>query len=187
MPVNKENKSLTRDVLEQLLGETGDGMPVILAKRLDPQIPTTNTITDYGFEGLSKVSKGGKSIWEPNRNFVLYVDGETGNCRIPNTPNNKKRLQRLSKIDKEKIKRIIIDDEGQPITREEEIEIPPTYKMLEADLAASTLINTVAAQVMNLMKGGIQQESDAPPPEKGYRKPVGHKKDIEDRLLEPLK
>lgn len=188
MNANKEKSNLTREVLEQLLGETGsDGMPVILAKRIDPQIPTTNTLTDYGFEGLAKQEKGGKIGWEPHRNFVLYIDGETGNCRIPDTPKNRQRLKRLSQGGIEKVKRLTLNDDGQITEVEDEVEIPPTYKMLEQNLAASTLVNTVAMQVMNLMKGGIQQESDAPPPEKGYRKPVGYKKDIEDRLLEPLK
>ncbi len=188
MPINKEKHNLTREVLEQLLGETGgDGMPVVLAKRIDPQIPTTNTLTDYGFEGLRKVEKGGKIAWEVDRNFVLYIDGETGNCRIPETENNRKRLKRLSKGGSEKVKRITMNDDGVLKEVEEEVEIPPTYKMMEQNLAASTLVNTVAQQVMNMMSKGIAQETDAPAPEKNYRKPVGHRKDLEDRLLEPLK
>lgn len=195
MPRNIEKSNLTREVLEQLLGETGgDGMPVILAKRMDPQIPTTNTLTDYGFEGLARVDKAGKTAWEPSRNFVLYIDGETGNCRIPDTENNRKRLKRLSIGGKETIKHLSLNDDGKPVAREEVIEVPPTYKMMEQNLATSTLINTVAMQVMNLMKGGIEQESDAPLPEgvvkRGTTKnPIvkGSRGPLDDALLEPLK
>lgn len=191
MASNKEKHNLTREVLEQLLGETGgDGMPVILAKRLDPQIPTTNTLTDYGFEGLKKVEKGGKVSWEVDRNFVLYIDGETGNCRIPETEKNRQRLKRLSKGGTEKVKRLTLNEDGVIKEVEEEVEIAPTYKMMEQNLAASTLIQTVATQVMNMMSKGIAQESDAPPPEKNYRKPVGkafHARDVDEKLLEPLK
>ena len=85
MPRPKKD-NLTREVLEQLIGDPNDdGMPVILAKRLDPQIPTTNNLRDYGFEGLSRVERGGSIQWEPNKNFVLIIEGDTGNCRIPDT------------------------------------------------------------------------------------------------------
>jgi hypothetical protein len=187
MAINKERSNLTREVLEQLLGETGgDGMPVILAKRQDPQIPTTGTLTDYGFEGLTRIDRGGKVQWEPNHNFVLYIDGETGNCRIPDTENNRKRLKRLSQGGQETVTRLVLDEDGQTTKQDEVIPIPPTYKMMEQNLATSTLINTVAQQVMNMMKGGIQQESDAPLPpgvvKRGSIKDNGRK----TGLIEPL-
>jgi hypothetical protein len=152
---------------------------------MDPQIPTTNTLTDYGFEGLSRAERGGKTLWEPSRNFVLYIDGETGNCRIPDTENNRKRLERLSKGGKETVKRIVLDDNGQTQTKTEEIETPPTYKMMEQNLATSTLVNTVAMQVMALMRNGIQSESDAPIPDNVNRPAMVKKTGKTNPLVEP--
>lgn len=169
--------NLTREVLEQLIGDAqDDGMPVILAKRLDPQMPTTTTLRDYGFEGLSQVDRNGTTQWEVNRNFVLYIDGETGDCRIPETENNRKRLKRLSVQKTERIKRVIMDDDGQTKEIEETVNVPPTYKMMEQSLAQSTLVDSVAKRVLEMMN---QVTTPAVP---------GQKKVLPDKdLLEPLR
>lgn len=171
---NKDN--LTREVLEQLIGDPmDDGMPVILAKRIDRQIPTTNNLRDYGFEGLSRVERGGAIQWEPNRNFVLTIEGDTGACRIPDTDFNRKRLKRLTVTKSEKVKRISQGEDGQIIETEDTVPVPPTYMMMEQSLAKSTLVDSVAKRVMELMKGVT---GDAP---------TGKKKVMEDDLLEPIR
>lgn len=177
MPRSKNKDSLTREVLEQLIGDPlDDGMPVILAKRLDPQIPTTTVLRDYGFEGLSRMDRGGATVWEPNRSYVLMIDGETGNCRVPDTEFNRKRLKRLSIVRHEKVKKITLSDDGQPIEGEETIPVPATYKMMEQSLAQSTLVDSVAKRVMEMMN---QVTTPAVP---------GQKKILPDKdLLEPLR
>lgn len=152
MPRNKNKDNLTREVLEQLIGDSQeDGMPVILAKRLDPQIPATVPLRDYGFEGLTRLDRGGATVWEPNRSFVLVIDGETGNCRVPDTENNRKRLKRLSIVRSERIKKVTLNDDGQPVEHEETVPVPATYKMMEQTLAQSTLVDSVAKRVMEMM------------------------------------
>lgn len=175
MPRPKRD-NLTREVLEQLIGDPNeDGMPVILAKRLDPQIPTTNNLRDYGFEGLSRAERNGSIQWEPNRNFVLIIEGETGNCRIPDTENNRKRLKRLSITRTEKIKKIVMDDEGQTKEIEETVPVTPTYKMMEQTLAQSTLVDSVAKRVMEMMNAATAPSGVA-------------KKSLPDKdILEPLR
>lgn len=176
MPRNKNKDNLTREVLEQLIGDSQeDGMPVILAKRIDPQIPATNVLRDYGFEGLTQVSRAGATIWEPNRSFVLIIDGETGNCRVPDTEFNRKRLKRLSIVRTEKVKKITFNDEGQTIEGEETVPVTPTYKMMEQTLAQSTLVDSVAKRVMEMMN---QVTSPAA---------VGKKMLPDKDLLEPLR
>ncbi len=158
--------NLTREVLEQLIGDPeDDGMPVILAKRIDSQIPTTNNLRDYGFEGLSRTERAGAIHWEPNQSFVLTIEGDTGNCRIPDTEFNRKRLKRLSIQKTEKIKRIIMDDEGQTKEVEDTIPVPATYKMMEQTLAQSTLVDSVAKRVVEMMQAaGKAAEAEPAPP-----------------------
>lgn len=170
--------NLTREVLEQLIGDPlDDGMPVILAKRLDPQIPTTNTLRDYGFEGLSREDRDGVVQWVPNRQFVLSIEGDTGSCRIPDTENNRKRLKRLSITKTEKVKRIVINDEGQPAEVEDTVPVPATYKMMEQSLAQSALVDSVAKRVVEMMKNPNKDES-----------PIGKRKgNSPEDILEPLR
>lgn len=171
---NKDN--LTREVLEQLIGDPlDDGMPVILARRIDPQIPTTTVLRDYGFEGLSRVERSGVVQWEPSRSFVLVIDGDSGNCRIPDTEFNRKRLKRLGQSKTEKIKRIIIDDKGQPVEVDDTQTIQPTYVMMEQTLAQSTLVDSVAKRVMEMMNAlTAQARGDG-------------KKAVDKDILEPLR
>jgi hypothetical protein len=160
MPRAKNKDNLTREVLEQLIGDPNDdGMPVILAKRFDPQIPTTNNLRDYGFEGLSRTERAGVVQWEPNLNFVLTIDGETGNCRIPDTEFNRKRLKRLSIQRMEKVKRIIMDEDGQTKEVDDTIPVPATYKMMEQSLAQSTLVDAIAKRVMEMMQSPAKGEA----------------------------
>lgn len=176
MPRAKNKDNLTREVLEQLIGDPNDdGMPVILAKRFDPQIPTTNNLRDYGFEGLSRTERAGVVQWEPNQNFVLTIDGETGNCRIPDTEFNRKRLKRLSIQRMEKVKRIIMDEDGQTKEVDDTIPVPATYKMMEQSLAQSTLVDAIAKRVMEMTQSSGKMDSA---PKKGG---------IDKDLLEPIR
>lgn len=153
--MNARTDTLAAQALQQLLGDTdGDGMPVILARRFDPQIPSTCNISDYGFEGLRPVDKNGKKAWEVYHDFVLVIDGETGNCRIPDTERNRKRLERLCKVERETVTRIAIDPATNlQVTHEEVRDITPTYQLLEQNIAQSTLVDSVAQRVMDMMKG----------------------------------
>lgn len=174
----KSKDNLTREVLEQLIGDPlDDGMPVILAKRLDPQIPTTSNLRDYGFEGLTRLDREGGVQWEPSRNFVLTIDGDTGDCRIPETEFNRKRLKRLSVPRTEKAKVIIVNDDGKSVESEQNIQVPATYMMMEQSLAKSALVDSVAKRVMEMMKG--EGKEAAPSKSKG-----GHQ---DDNLLEPIR
>lgn len=176
MPRNRKD-NLTREVLEQLIGDPNDdGMPVILAKRFDPQIPTTNNLRDYGFEGLTRVERSGVIQWEPNQNFVLTIEGDTGNCRIPDTEFNRKRLKRLSVSKTEKVKRIIMDDDGQTKEVDDVVPVPATYKMMEQTLAQSTLVDSVAKRVMEMMQAQNGAKAEGSP-----------KKGFDKDLMEPLR
>ncbi len=176
-----QKDALTKEVLEQLIGDPNDdGMPVILAKRIDPQIPCTSNLRDYGFEGLKQVERFGKTEWEPHGNFVLVIDGETGNCRIPNTEKNRFRLERLSKVTTETVKRRTLDTSTNEWTEiDEEVSSLPTYRRMEENLAQSSLVEAVAAKVMEMMGGS---KNEAPVPLKRGRKPSEP-----SNLLEPLR
>lgn len=171
---------LTKEVLEQLIGDPNDdGIPVILAKRLDPQIPCTCDLRDYGFEGLRQVERFGKTEWEPHGNFVLIIDGETGNCRIPDTPQNRVRLERLSKVTTEVVKRKILDTATNEWTETDEaVTSLPTYRRMEENLAQSSLVEAVAAKVVEMM-GRAKEEP--------VIKRQGRKAPDPDNILDPIR
>lgn len=174
MARNKKD-NLTREVLEQLIGDPlDDGMPVILAKRLDPQIPSTSNLRDYGFEGLTRMERNGVIEWVPSRDFVLTIEGDTGSCRIPDTEFNRKRLKRLSIAKTEKIMRVIMNDNGQPEEVPDTIPVPPTYKMMEQSLAQSALVDSVAKRVVEMMKNPVREDSK-------------RKGTSDDDILEPIR
>lgn len=183
--MRKNQQTLEKEVLQQLIGEeSDDGMPVILAKRLDPSIPNTCNLRDYGFEGLTDkgVDLNGKTLWEPNRNFVLVIDGETGNCRIPDTKNNRARLKRLSAIERRPVTRVVLNEAtGKTETIEESEIVPPTYTMMEQNLAQSSMVAAIAERVYAMMGLNKKEEVDAVPAKRG-RRPSGP-----DNFLDPIK
>ena len=181
---SKNQQTLEKEVLQQLIGEeSDDGMPVILAKRIDPSIPNTCNLRDYGFEGL--IEKGtdinGKLVWEPHRNFVLIIDGESGNCRIPDTKNNRERLKRLSKVEKRPITRVVLNEAtGKTESVEESEIVPATYTLMEQNLAQSSMVDVIAKRVYEMMNVGKNPDEEVAPARRG-RKPNP------DNLLEPIR
>jgi len=73
----------------------GDNMPAILCKRFVPH-KRTYRLWDASWEGLKPKRKGGKILWEIHSDFNMPIEMD-GLCLIPDTPNNRKRLEKISK------------------------------------------------------------------------------------------
>ncbi len=186
-----QHDTLATEVLQQLVGDPDDnGMPVILARRFDPQIRPDQTVNidDPGFEGLRAVHRNGKLTWEPDHDFKLIIDGRTGHCRIPDTPRNRKRLERLEKPTTDTVKRIVLGENGKTHETEETVTTPPTYQRIERNLAQSALVDHVAQRVLELMVARNEkadEDATAPKAEKKMAtKPVTP---LPADLTEPLR
>lgn len=124
--------------------------PYILCRRNVPHVMTYQ-LHDTTWEGLRRTTRNGQTQYEIDHNFVLTIELD-GTCKIPDTPNNQKRLSWISKPLITKATKKVFDY-VTGVQREEEIEItePPLYERIEDNLIEENLVARLAQQVRELM------------------------------------
>lgn len=191
-----QDNSLLNNIAEQFMGKKGaPKYPYILARRNEPE-PLPYCIHDVGgWEGLRSVQHNRKQSWEIDRNFTLVIY-EDGSCFIPDTPNNRAKLEKLSQPlieKKEHTRRNGVTNELETIRTE--IVIPPAYERVDKNLFENTVIDDLAGKVMARMQEmQAQQAGSLEPqePEETIRESnVGGKRTTKttvrvDPLLEPV-
>lgn len=129
--------------------------PTILCRRNTPH-RLTYALHDPTWEGLRRVTRRGKTAWELDHNFNLRIE-VNGYCRIPDTANNRKRLELLSRPI---VKRATQRKYNFTTLKEDEIEVeivePPTYERVQNNLIQKELLDRLAAELRQM---GVQ----APP------------------------
>lgn len=163
---------------DMLKPQSEEAFPCIYAKRIDRSLrPKRPAIHDKSFEGLKRVIRNGRVEFDVYQDFCLIIDGETGHCKVPDTPYNRKRLEELSTTRKgtDYIRKRNWDyhDERDPRAWEEhpvEVEVPPLYELLDKTIIQKSAEDALAETVMNK----IQKEYDLVPKEK--KKPGRPKK-----------
>lgn len=88
------------------------------------------------FEGMKKTITNGKVDFVVDPNFSLVVDGETGYCKIADTPYNRKKFDLLSTprkrtVIKHELKYDKKTGEEVPVQTETVIEEPPMFERLD--------------------------------------------------------
>ncbi len=142
---------------EKLLApQGGDNMPVILCRRHVPH-ERTYLLFDAGWEGLKKAGRGGRVSWEIDLDFQLRIEID-GLCAIPDTKNNRAKLEIVSKpieswLDHDPITGIKYAEPKRHISL-------PEYTKVEQTILEKGLVDAIYQQVMEKManQAGPQPE-----------------------------
>lgn len=153
------NESYDRIAQKILAPQGGDNMPVILCRRYVPHA-RTYLLFDAGWEGLKKAVRGGSGRWEIDLDFQLRIEVD-GLCAIPDTKNNRAKLEIVSKP-------IVSYLTHDPITG---IEYPepvkhvslPEYTRVEQSILEKAMVDDLYKQVMQRMADEAA-EKGAPEP-----------------------
>lgn len=169
-------------------------MPVIMCRRTFPH-PRTYIVFDGSWEGLKKVTRGGVVNWEIDLDFQLRIEID-GSCMIPDTKNNRARLERISKP------QITVMDHD-PLTgikyeHPREFVSIPEYTRIDASILEQGMVEQITALVMQKMQNDATASPDlaiaesSRPGSASYTQPMQileaqpkHKKG-RDPLLDPL-
>lgn len=140
------------EIAQQIFAQQDpDAMPVVLCRRHVPH-KMTYVLHDYTWEGLKRVTRAGKPVWEIDKDFVLTIEID-GTCRIPQTKQNMARLEFVSKPRKTMATQRDFDyATGNFSDREVEVIEPPMYERIGNNLMQQSTVDNIAAQVMSLMK-----------------------------------
>ena len=159
---------LSQRIQNQLFGPKKEGdIPHILCRRNEP-VEFTYDIHDTSLEGLRPVYRRGKIEHEVYHDFVLIIPPD-GYCLIPDSPNNRQRLERISVP----VKRIVKHQKLNFTTNEmestdvEEIE-KPQYEIVEqktldqkssAKIASEILSSLNEEQLVSILDGIRQKRA----------------------------
>lgn len=158
------NETIDRIANRLLAPKNAEDMPVILARRYTPH-PRTYLLWDAGWEGLKKTVRAGKPYWEIDRNFNLRIELD-GLCQIPNTPNNKLRLEKCSKPYVVELRQDPVT--GLPYDPPRKVKYPPEYRPVEETILEQTIVEQIAEKVFAKMRetqGETPDLRDAPGPD----------------------
>ena len=138
---------------------TPTDIPKILCRRNTPH-PLTYPLFDKSWESMRIVMENGRPVREITHDRHVKIN--TNNmCEIPDTPNNRERLNRISKPRVEKQVRTVHNEiKGKDETVVEEILIPPQYEILEENLLHENVYDEVAKRVARIMKGEVTEETE---------------------------
>ncbi len=123
-------------------------MPVILCRRFFAH-KLTYLQWDAGWEGLKKTVRNGRPYWEIDHNFNLRIELD-GLCQIPDTPNNRKRLEKCSKpyqvsLTQDPITGIMYD-------APKVFKYPAEYTRVDESILEKTIIEQIALRVMEMQR-----------------------------------
>ena len=155
--------TMANQVVERLFSNKRPGdIPYILCRRPVPR-KLSYKLHDSSWEGLSRVTRNGKSGFEIDRNFNLVIN-EDGTCLIPDTEFNRKRLALLSKPRKTMAKRRRLDFATmQEVEEDYEIIEPPTYERVDENIIEKSVVDRIADQVrQKLVDTEVGTEIDDP-------------------------
>jgi len=123
-------------------------IPYIYAKKILPMEYTYN-FYDKSWEGLRKVNRKGVITFEIDMNQAVEINGATGECKIPDTENNRKRLEKLSHARKSEGTHLVLQEDG--VTMKEEtiiVEAPPAFKRLDENVIEKSIMDELEAKMM---------------------------------------
>lgn len=138
----EKNDHISAEEIERIFGrKDNSGIPYILCHRNEP-VELTYELQDTTWEGLEPVEKHGRIQFEVYHDFVLRI-GINGKCRvqeyclIPDTKNNRMRLERISAPTKVLVKHRRYDvNTGKWMEKEvEEVEKPQYEIVKRADVS----------------------------------------------------
>ena len=167
------------DLVEDLFKPRKEGdVPYIYAKKRLPMRHTYN-LFEKDWDGLRKVQKNGKVTFEIDLNHNVVINGETGECRIPDTKNNRKRLERLCKPTKVMGTHREYQPDGTFKEIPKEIEVPPAYTRLDENLLERKTLDVMESKLLERIskKFDIVEKTQTDVP-KGF--------EDEGKLLDPL-
>lgn len=185
----KDNGFL-QGLAEQYLGKKGaPAYPYILCKRNEP-VERTYRLHDPTWEGLKPVRRNNQTVFELDPKFNLKIEPD-GTCFIPDTPNNRAKLERLSQpietVEK-RVRRNVIT--GQDETYEVRTITPPKYEKAEKNIFTSAMVKELADAVRaELLNDGVEPVQE---PEPEYRetnygnRQTRTRKVKQDPLLDPI-
>lgn len=153
---NVAEETIDRMAHRLLAPRNSEAMPVILCRRFFPH-PRTYLQFDAGWEGLRKVTRAGRAAWEIDNNFQLRIEID-GLCEIPDTKNNRKRLEICSKehvavLDKDPIT-------GIPYPIPQTVKYPAEYSRVDQTILEKTIIEQIAEKVFEKMKSSEEVEPE---------------------------
>ena len=190
------NDTVDRIAANMLAPQGAGNMPIMLCRRIFPH-PRTYLMFDGGWEGLKKVSRGGVISWEIDLDFQLRIEID-GLCSIPDTKNNREKLDRVSKpqarmMDYDPITGIKHEEPKQFISLPEYVRVDKT--VLErgmADQIAELVMKKMAEAGQTLPDLKIAEGRDNRPGSAQYTQTVEiaeapkKVKKGQDPLLDPL-
>lgn len=139
------------DIAQQIFNQQDpNAMPVILCRRHVPH-PMTYVLHDYTWEGLRRVVRNGKQAWEIDKNYVLTIE-INGTCRIPDTQQNRTRLEMLSKPKMTTVFQREFDYATGTFTEKEaQVVEPAMYERIENTMINQQTMDSLAKQVADLI------------------------------------
>mgnify|MGYP001602929531 FL=1 len=149
-------------LLSKVLGpKNKDEMPYILCRRNFPHQMTYNQ-HDSTWEGLRRVIQDGRVKWEIHHDFNLIIHAPEGYCKIPNTPNNLKLLERRSKtLIKKETRQTVNHMTGERTEEEIEVRTPPMYERIDDSIAEDQVIDRLMEKIKERQE---RDKSGAPDP-----------------------
>lgn len=163
--MGEETKMLEAEIAKSLFEpQDPNAPPTILCRRNTPH-RLTYALHDPTWEGLKKTTRHGKTMWEIDRNFNMRIE-VNGYCRIPDTKNNRARLELLSKP---LVKRATQKKFNFTTLKEEEIEVEiiekPIYERVQDNLFQKELLSKLAAELRQM---GVQAPAEQEGPSYEY-------------------
>ena len=123
-------------------------MRVILVRRFTSH-PRTYLLWDAGWEGLRKTIRNGRPYWEIDHNFNLRIELD-GLCQIPDTVNNRKRLEKCTKPYQVTLSLDPIT--GLQYDPPKVFKYPAEYSRVDESIMEQTIIEQIAARVFQMQK-----------------------------------
>lgn len=158
-----QDNSIIQRIAEDVMGKKGaPTYPYILCKRNVPPDLTYDLHSVGEWEGLKGVISNGRTAFEIDPNFTLIIKPD-GTCFIPDTPNNRERLKRVSSS--QKITEYRKRHNSQKMVDEEymvETIIPAAYEQIEASLLNSSMAKEIARQVREILAQESDEFAEAP-------------------------
>jgi len=163
--------SFTEDMLKPK--REGD-IPYIYAKRNLP-MEHTYPLFDKSWECFIRTMRDGKVVLEPGFKDPVRIEAITGECKIPDTPNNRKRFETLCKTRWIKGTEIELQADGSKVEKPTDVEVPPAFTRIDENLIEKDVLDSMEARLLErLLDKGIDldvlrekvqkaREPEAPP------------------------
>lgn len=160
--IDDTTTALVRQILQKRRPEETPG---IWCRRNFPY-KLTSPQWDPMWEVLRKVEKNGKIVFEVDPKGNTRIN-EDGTCFIHDTPNNRKRLERISKETVTHKKKKVYDNLTGTMVEKPFTEVTtPEYERLQDETSKDALLSHVMDEVKKLLAGaGVKTEAPQEEPE----------------------